>query len=109
VWYVSWCGGPCLTTLISLYEAQATVGDKVLILAMNLRESPALADAILREIQVALPVALDETGSAAWDYGVIGAPSTFAIDAEGRIVAFRFGALTAGDVDALLASAGVIR
>jgi DNA-binding CsgD family transcriptional regulator/peroxiredoxin len=109
VWYVSWCGGPCLTTLISLYEAQAAFGDKALILAMNLRESPARADAILREVQVDLPVALDETGSAAWDYGVIGAPSTFAIDAEGRIVAFRFGALTAADVDALLASAGVIR
>lgn len=107
VWYVSWCGGPCLTTLVALQEAQATVGDRVTILAVNLRESPAVATAALDAVGVALPIALDGNGSVAWDYGVIDAPSTFAIDGEGIVREFRFGALTRPDLAGLLASVGI--
>lgn len=107
VWYVSWCGGQCLTTLMSLQEAQATVGDRITILAVNLRESPAVANAALEAVAATLPVALDEDGSAGWSYGVIGAPSTFLIDAEGIVREFRFGTLTSPDLAGLLASVGV--
>jgi|SRR5580700_5729908 cytochrome c biogenesis protein CcmG/thiol:disulfide interchange protein DsbE len=50
-------------------------------------------------------VAVDAQGRTSLDFGVYGVPETFAIDAEGRIVAKHVGALTMADARELLRKA----
>ena len=49
-------------------------------------------------------VLTDHSGRASVDWGVSGVPETFAIDANGRIIAKRSGALTPQDAEALTES-----
>ena len=50
-------------------------------------------------------VGVDSSGRTSLDFGVYGVPETFAIDAEGRIVAKHVGALTMADAQELLRKA----
>jgi cytochrome c biogenesis protein CcmG/thiol:disulfide interchange protein DsbE len=51
-------------------------------------------------------VLTDPSGRASVDWGVSGVPETFAIDASGKIIAKRSGALTPQDADELVRRLG---
>ena len=53
---------------------------------MNVRQERETAARFAREVGISYPVLLDREGSVAESYGVIGLPTTFLVDRDGRIV-----------------------
>lgn len=83
-WYASWCG-PCRRELPDFEEAFQALGPDVVVLAVNLRESPSSATGILDDTGATFPAVLDSEGEVAIRYGVRGMPTTFFIDEEGIV------------------------
>lgn len=55
------------------------------ILAINVRQDRDTARAFLEQLDISYPALLDPQGDVARAYGVIGLPTTFVIDREGRL------------------------
>jgi len=83
--FATWCE-PCrdeLPFLVRLRDRLA--GRPVVVLAVNLGEGRRRIEAFLRELSVDLPVLLDPDLRAAQAWGVEGLPTTFLVDAGGRV------------------------
>ncbi len=100
--FASWCE-PCKAEMPDFATVHAEVGDEITFLGVNLRDSEADARSILAETGVTFAVARDPSGSLAEAFGVVNMPSTFFLDASGKIVSAHAGALTADDLRAQLA------
>jgi cytochrome c biogenesis protein CcmG/thiol:disulfide interchange protein DsbE len=91
VW-ATWCGG-CRQeheTLLAIARQ-----NRVPILGLNWRDDRALAMRWLAELgNPYVDVAYDPEGHVAIDWGVYGAPETFLMDAQGRVVKKHIGAMT---------------
>ena len=61
-------------------------GRGLMVLALNVRQDRDLAAKFAKDVGISYPVLLDRDGSTAKAYGVIGLPTTFLIDGEGRIM-----------------------
>lgn len=83
-WYATWCG-PCRAELPDFEEVYQQLDGEVVILALNLQESPEAAAKMLDEVGATFPGASDAEGDIASHYGIRGMPTTFFIDAEGII------------------------
>jgi thiol-disulfide isomerase/thioredoxin len=87
--WATWCG-PCrieepdLVRLAGSYNAQG-----VRFLGVNYRDDKAAAQAFEKEFHVTFPSAFDPSGRLAYTYKLVGLPTTFIIDRQGRIV-FQF-------------------
>jgi peroxiredoxin len=57
----------------------------LVILALNVRQDRDTAAAFIEKLNISYPALLDKEGEVARAYGVIGLPTTFAIDREGRL------------------------
>jgi peroxiredoxin len=55
------------------------------ILAVNVRQDRATAQAFIDKLDISYEVLLDEHGEVARQYGVIGLPTTFFVDRQGRL------------------------
>ena len=66
-----------------LYQKYRSQG--LVILAINVRQDRATAQAFIDRLKVSYPVLLDGEGKVTRDYGVAGLPTTFVIDREGRL------------------------
>ncbi|MEA3277606.1 MAG: TlpA disulfide reductase family protein [Pseudomonadota bacterium] len=55
------------------------------VLAVNVRQDPDTAQAFIDKLDISYDVLLDEEGGVARSYGVIGLPTTFFVDREGRL------------------------
>jgi peroxiredoxin len=66
-----------------VYEAYRGQGLRVL--AINVRQDRATAARFLEPLGISYEVLLDQEGAVARAYGVIGLPTTFFVDREGRI------------------------
>ncbi len=99
--WASWCG-PCRAEAPHLQEAWETYRDRgVQFLGVNFRDDAAAARAYEDEFGITYPSVFDPAGTLAFDYELIGLPTTFVIDPGGRIV-YRF----TGKIDrAILGSA----
>ena len=62
-------------------------GQKLRILAVNVRQDRATAAAFVEPLGITYEVLLDEDGAVARAYGVSGLPTTFLIDRQGRLAA----------------------
>lgn len=100
--FASWCE-PCRAEMPDLQAVHTELGDEVTFLGVNLRDSEDDARALLEETGVTFDVARDPSGSLAEAFGVVNMPSTFFLDASGRIVAAHAGVLTAEDLRSQLA------
>ena len=83
--WASWCQ-PCRRSL-PLYEAlQKRLGtDDFLVLAVNLDEDRKDAEKFLGRHPVSYPVLMDPTGDSARDWAVLAMPSSYLVDANGRL------------------------
>ncbi len=52
---------------------------------MNVRQDPDTAERFVRRLGISYETLLDSDGAAARSYGVIGLPTTFFVDREGRL------------------------
>jgi len=77
-------------------------GQKLRILAVNVRQDRATAAAFVEPLGITYEVLLDEDGAVARAYGVSGLPTTFLIDRRGRLAARILGESRPEVLDALL-------
>ncbi|MBI2238985.1 MAG: TlpA family protein disulfide reductase [Actinobacteria bacterium] len=87
--WASWCG-PCRAEAPELertWEAYREEG--VQFLGIDYRDDRAAAQAFQREFGITYPSVYDPGGALAFDYGLLGVPTTFVIDRDG-LVRYRF-------------------
>ena len=95
--WATWCG-PCRAEAPELESTwRAYRGRGVQFLGVNYRDDRAAAEAYEREFDITYPSAFDPAGQLAFDYELIGLPTTFVIGQGGRIV-YRF----TGKIDAAI-------
>ncbi len=109
--WASWCG-PCQTEMPSLQTLAELYGpDKLVVLAVNFKESEPVVQRYRQRTGFSLPVLLDPSGSIARAWGATVYPTTVLVGADGRVQGLVRGeldwsGLAAGKrVDALLAPA----
>ncbi len=102
--WATWCA-PCRIEMPELQEAYtAHAGDGLAILAVNQMEEPTAVRTFFRdEMGLTFTPVMDTEGTVADQYGAIGLPSTFFIDADGVVTAVHRGVLTREQIDAYLA------
>lgn len=105
VW-ASWCG-PCRRELPLLERAHRTVGDAVLFLGVDVRDSRPRALAFLAAHGISYPQVYDETGSVARAFRFAGVPDTVVVSSGGRVVYRHAGELDATALEAALAKLGI--
>lgn len=84
--WASWCGPcrtsmPLLDTLRSEFHSQGFE-----VLAINLDDTPQLAQQFLTRVKVNYPIAYDASASTSTLYNVQGMPTAFLIDGHGQIL-----------------------
>jgi thiol-disulfide isomerase/thioredoxin len=82
--WASWCE-PCKEEMPSLQALADRHADRLVVLTINLKESPEAIARFVRSSGLHLPVVRDADGSLARAWGVRIYPSTVLIDAQGRV------------------------
>jgi thiol-disulfide isomerase/thioredoxin len=83
--WASWCG-PCVQSMPQIDTLMADYpAEEVLLVTVNLQESPAQIKALLERLKIAPQVVLDETGLVAEAYGAKAIPQTVLIDRDGVV------------------------
>ena len=96
--WASWCG-PCKSEMPDFDAAYLEMGDEIQFLMVNMtdgyQETVEQAKAFLESSGYSFPVYYDVNQDAAYTYGVSSIPITYFIDAQGNLVAYGRGALSA--------------
>jgi peroxiredoxin len=100
--WVTWCSHCRAQTpqLIAGHERYAQQG--VQFVGVNIKEAEDQVRAYVEKAHIPYPVVLDSDGTVAARYSVRGFPTTYFLDAEGRVVARHVGQLREGDIDRYL-------
>lgn len=101
VFWVTWCGH-CRAQTPLLIDAHQQ-HPEVAFVGVNLREPPNTVQAYVAEQGIPYTILLDADGSATQQFQVSGLPTTYFIDAEGRIAARHSGQLTAESLASYMA------
>lgn len=104
-YFASWCG-PCAEDAATLRQVAASVGGRARVVAVDWDDEAAAARAFVHRHHWPFTVLSDPNGSAGERYGIIGLPTSFVLDSEGRIVATLRGPQPAARVRADLLAAG---
>jgi peroxiredoxin len=81
--WATWCG-PCVHEVPYIQETYEVWSEKgLVILAVDIGESPLQVQGFMQENQLSFKVLLDESGEVAEQFGVLGIPTTIFIDGEG--------------------------
>jgi cytochrome c biogenesis protein CcmG/thiol:disulfide interchange protein DsbE len=90
--WATWCG-PCKQEMPAFEaEYRAHAGAGLLVLAINVRESPQQVEPFVQRLELTFPVLLDRSGSVSRRYRVRALPTTVFITPEGTIDGIRQGA-----------------
>ena len=101
--FASWCQ-PCRDEMPDFAAVHDEVGADVRFVGVNVTDGEAEARRLLEETGVDYTVARDPSGSLSEAFGVVNMPSTFLLDAEGRIASSHPGALTADELRSEIAA-----
>ena len=83
--WASWCP-PCVKEIPSMNRlAESFDEDKFEIVSVNFKESPETISAFLKSVQVDFPVLIDLDGRVSDSYEIFAFPSSFIIDAQGKM------------------------
>ena len=94
--WASWCG-PCKSEMPDFQAAYEKYGEEIHFIMLNCTVSDSKDDAgsLIADNGYTFPVYFDTTGEASYAYGASSIPMTFFIDAEGNLVTYARGALSA--------------
>ncbi len=90
--WVTWCGH-CRAQMPLLLDAHARYGTDVHFVGINVRETQDTAQSYVTGQGIAYPIVLDADGAIAQLYQISGFPTTYFLNAEGRVVARQIGQL----------------
>ena len=98
--WATWCG-PCRIEMPELQETfEERQEDGLVILAVNLQESPEMARRFFYDdLGLTFTPLLDREGQVANRYGVFNLPTTFFVNPEGTITVVHRGLLTGGQIE----------
>jgi peroxiredoxin len=83
--WATWCE-PCVAEMPALDRLERALdNDGLVVLAVSVDESPETVRNFARDHHLSLPLLLDPGGQAARAFGVVGYPTTFVLDASGRL------------------------
>jgi cytochrome c biogenesis protein CcmG/thiol:disulfide interchange protein DsbE len=97
--WASWCD-PCRREAAAFARLPGQLGDRAHIVGVDWNDNEGDARAFLKKYGWRFPVLRDPDGSAGDRYALTGLPTTFILDANGRIVRVLRGPQTATDVRA---------
>jgi cytochrome c biogenesis protein CcmG, thiol:disulfide interchange protein DsbE len=83
--FASWCA-PCAEEAPTLRKLAAALGVRATVVAVDWDDAGGPARAFVREHGWSFPVLADTSGTAGESYGLVGLPTSFVLDPEGRIV-----------------------
>jgi DsbE subfamily thiol:disulfide oxidoreductase len=89
--WATWCW-PCRQEMPAL-QALQDGNEDVVVVGVNFEESAEKAQGFVEELGLSFPIVLDPDGTFGAELDVVGLPTTFFIDAEGRIVGSHVGQL----------------
>jgi len=92
--WASWCE-PCrfeMPFIQEIYEGWTGKPPSLVILTINLGESPSRVERFMESYGLSFPVLLDTSQNVALEYNIRGIPTTFFIDKDGIIRDIKFGA-----------------
>ncbi|HKZ14460.1 MAG TPA: TlpA disulfide reductase family protein [Solirubrobacterales bacterium] len=84
--FASWCA-PCAEEAPTLRKLSAALGDRATVVAVDWDDAGGPARAFVRKHGWTFPVLADTSGTAGESYGLVGLPTSFVLDPQGRIVA----------------------
>jgi cytochrome c biogenesis protein CcmG/thiol:disulfide interchange protein DsbE len=84
--FASWCA-PCAEEAPTLRKLAAALGARATVVAVDWDDAGGPARAFVRKHGWDFPVLADTSGAAGESYGLVGLPTSFVLDPEGRIVA----------------------
>jgi thiol-disulfide isomerase/thioredoxin len=84
--FASWCN-PCAEEAPTLRKLSQNLGDKATIVAVDWDDAGGAARAFVRKHGWTFPVLADTSGTAGEKYGLVGLPTSFVLDPQGKIVA----------------------
>jgi len=90
--WATWCG-PCVSEMPiiqAMFEESADTG--LVVLAVNIGESPSAAEDFMQSGNLSFPVLLDTNQDVALKYNIRGIPTTFFIDKDGIVQEIKVGA-----------------
>ena len=83
--WASWCG-PCVDTLPNIDRTVSEFEDQhVLLVAVNLQETPEAIAAVLDRLDLETTVVLDRSGAVAQQYAAVAIPQTVIVDHAGNV------------------------
>jgi peroxiredoxin len=88
--WATWCG-PCRTEMPEFQRIHERLGDRLVVLSVNQRESPGQVEDFYKELGLTFPAVLDRRAKVAEAYRLFGLPGTYLIDARGVIQSVKFG------------------
>ncbi len=94
--WASWCP-PCrfeMPFIQEIYEDKEWSDKGLVILAVNIGESPSLVARFMEDYGLSFPVLLDTNNNVSRDYNIRGIPATFFIDKDGIIQDMKMGAFS---------------
>jgi thiol-disulfide isomerase/thioredoxin len=91
--WATWCT-PCKAEMPLLEDIAQRYGNQVVVIAVNYGDDPGYMGPFLEKMQLSYPIVLDRDLVVARQYQVVALPTTYILDAEGRIQAKVFGPLT---------------
>jgi cytochrome c biogenesis protein CcmG/thiol:disulfide interchange protein DsbE len=84
--FASWCA-PCAEEAPTLRALATSLGARATVVAVDWDDAGGPARAFVRKHGWTFPVLTDTSGTAGESYGLVGLPTSFVLDPEGRIVA----------------------
>jgi peroxiredoxin len=105
-WYASWCS-PCRQEIPDFQEAYTALEGDLVVLGVNLEESPDEARDMLDDLDATYPSVIDSEGAVYRHYGGLGMPVTLFIDRDGTLVSMGSGLITEEALRAELVKLGL--
>jgi peroxiredoxin len=91
--WATWCP-PCRVEMPELDAYQAEMGDRMVVLGIDMGEPATVIAPFIREYGLRFPILLDESGAIATTYSVTGLPTSIILDRGGIIRERVVGAMT---------------
>jgi peroxiredoxin len=95
--WASWCI-PCQTEATELERVAHALHGRASLVGVDWTDGTGAARSFVHEHHLTYPILIDADGTAGQDFGLNGLPTTFIVDARGRITTVLRGPQTAGDL-----------